>query len=69
MKNDPIAVARASCDAYVSKDRAAIEALIADDFHFTWVETAKLWSAMNTTDADAGQTRGYLLVRSQRPGE
>ena len=35
MKNDPIAVARASYDAYVRKDRAAIEALIADDFHFT----------------------------------
>ena len=35
MKNDPIAVARASYDAYVRKDRTAIEALIADDFHFT----------------------------------
>lgn len=35
MKNDPIIVARASYDAYVRKDRAAIEALIADDFHFT----------------------------------
>ena len=35
MKNDPIAVARASYDAYVRKDRAAIETLIADDFHFT----------------------------------
>jgi ketosteroid isomerase-like protein len=35
MKNDPITVARASYEAYVRKDRAAIEALIADDFHFT----------------------------------
>jgi ketosteroid isomerase-like protein len=35
MKNDPIAVARASYDAYVRKDRAAIEMLIASDFHFT----------------------------------
>ncbi len=35
MKNDPINVARASYDAYVRKDRAALEALIADDFHFT----------------------------------
>ena len=35
MKNDPLTVARASYDAYVRKDRAAIEALIADDFHFT----------------------------------
>ncbi len=35
MPNDAVAVARASYDAYVTKDRAAIEALIADDFHFT----------------------------------
>ncbi|HZM44428.1 MAG TPA: nuclear transport factor 2 family protein [Burkholderiales bacterium] len=35
MKNDSVAIARACYDAYVSKDRAAIEALIAEDFHFT----------------------------------
>jgi ketosteroid isomerase-like protein len=35
MKRNPVAVARASYRAYVDKDRAAIEALIADDFHFT----------------------------------
>jgi ketosteroid isomerase-like protein len=35
MQRDPIAVARASYRAYVEKDRAAIESLIADDFHFT----------------------------------
>jgi ketosteroid isomerase-like protein len=35
MENEPITVARACYDAYVRKDRAAIEALIADDFHFT----------------------------------
>lgn len=29
------AIARAAYDAYVTKDRAAIEKLIADDFHFT----------------------------------
>lgn len=33
--HDPAAVARSAYEAYVSKDRAAIEALIADDFHFT----------------------------------
>jgi ketosteroid isomerase-like protein len=32
---DPGAVARASYEAYANKDRAAIEALVADDFHFT----------------------------------
>jgi len=30
-----VAIAREAYDAYVKKDRAAIEALIADDFHFT----------------------------------
>ncbi len=35
MTDDAVAVARASYDAYVRKDRAAIEALIAEDFHFT----------------------------------
>ena len=33
--HDSIAIARATYDAYVSKDRAAIEALIAHDFHFS----------------------------------
>jgi ketosteroid isomerase-like protein len=35
MTNDSVAVARASYEAYVKKDRAAIEKLIAQDFHFT----------------------------------
>jgi ketosteroid isomerase-like protein len=35
MPIDPIAVARATYAAYVNKDRAALEALIADDFRFT----------------------------------
>ena len=33
-KHDLVAIARASYQAYVDKDRRAIEALIADDFHF-----------------------------------
>jgi len=33
--DDPAAIARASYEAYAAKDRAAIEKLIADDFHFT----------------------------------
>ena len=33
--NDPTSIARASYEAYVRKDRASIEALIDDDFHFT----------------------------------
>jgi ketosteroid isomerase-like protein len=35
MTNDPVEIARASYEAYANKDRARIEALIADDFHFT----------------------------------
>jgi ketosteroid isomerase-like protein len=35
MQRYPADIARASYLAYVRKDRAAIEALIADDFHFT----------------------------------
>jgi ketosteroid isomerase-like protein len=35
MPTDPVTIARASYQAYIDKDRAAIESLIADDFHFT----------------------------------
>jgi ketosteroid isomerase-like protein len=34
-ENDNVAIARAAYEAYVAKDRAAIEKLIAPDFHFT----------------------------------
>jgi ketosteroid isomerase-like protein len=35
MTDDVVAIARASYDAYAAKDRAALEPLIAEDFHFT----------------------------------
>ena len=35
MTADLVGIARAAYNAYVTKDRATIEALIADDFHFT----------------------------------
>ena len=35
MTNTPLAVARACLQAYIDKDRAAIEALLDDNFHFT----------------------------------
>ncbi|MDY7560563.1 nuclear transport factor 2 family protein [Pseudomonas sp. 10B1] len=35
MAADIVDIARIAYNAYVKKDRAAIEALIADDFHFT----------------------------------
>ena len=35
MNGNPVAIARTCYEAYVRKDRPAIEALIAGDFHFT----------------------------------
>jgi ketosteroid isomerase-like protein len=35
MSQDIVSIARAVYDAYERKDRSAIEALIAEDFHFT----------------------------------
>jgi ketosteroid isomerase-like protein len=35
MTDDAVAIARASYEAYVTKNRAALEPLIAEDFHFT----------------------------------
>jgi len=35
MSKSPLAIARACLQAYADKDRATIEALIDDDFHFT----------------------------------
>jgi hypothetical protein len=35
MSTRPLAVVRGCLEAYVAKDRPAIEALIADDYHFT----------------------------------
>lgn len=35
MTDDPISVVRKAYQAYVANDRALIEAVIADDFHFT----------------------------------
>ena len=35
MQRDPLSIVRACFEAYAEKDRAAIEALIADDYRFT----------------------------------
>src|SRR5205823_4276839 len=35
MSNSPLAIPRACLQAYVDKDRAAIETLLDNDFHFT----------------------------------
>ncbi len=48
MQQDPADIARESYLAYVRKDRAAIEALIGEDFHFTslWITA---WIATPTS--------------------
>jgi hypothetical protein len=43
-------------------DRLLVLDVAAHKYPHTWVPVAKLWSALNTVDADSGQTRGYLLV-------
>jgi ketosteroid isomerase-like protein len=35
MADDPISIVRKAYQAYIANDRAMIEAVIADDFHFT----------------------------------
>jgi hypothetical protein len=79
MKHDPIAVARASYRAYVDKDRAAIEALIADDFHFTSpldsridraTYFARCWPNSTTLagfDFTRGLNRDFATAASCRP--
>jgi hypothetical protein len=43
-------------------DRVLILDVAMQKYPYTWVPVPMLWAAMNTLDADAGQTRGYLLV-------
>ena len=71
MTNDAVAIARAAYEAYVTKDRAAIEALIADDFHFTSpldnrldraTYFARCWPSSETTE-------GFEFFRLVRDGE
>ena len=52
----PVAAYSAEKDAVLVLDVAAYK------YSHTWVPLPKLWSAMNTHDADSGQTWGYLLV-------
>jgi ketosteroid isomerase-like protein len=35
VQSNPLAIARACFEAYIKKDRASIESLLRDDFHFT----------------------------------
>jgi hypothetical protein len=44
-------------------DRLLVMDVAAYRYPFTWVPLRELWAAMDTVDADSGQTRGFLLVR------
>ena len=60
MKQDPVSVARAAYDAYVRKDRAAMEAIVADGYRFTS-------PIDNAVDRRKDSTRAYgkpSLIRS-----
>ena len=68
---DTVAIARAAYEAYVSKDRAAIEALISDDFHFSSpldnrldraAYFARCWPTSKTTE-------GFDFIHLVRDGE
>ena len=44
------------------EDRVLVLDVAAYKYPYTWVPLEKLWSAMNTTDAASGKTRGDLLA-------
>ncbi len=76
MPAESIAIARASYEAYVSKDRAAIEALIAPGFHFTSpldnrIDRATYFSAAGRTaapsKASSSSTCSKRTVACSRP--
>lgn len=48
-------------------DRLLVLDVATYKYPYAWVPLAKLWSAMNTVDSDAGRTRGYLLVGASAP--
>lgn len=53
-----VSIARAAYDAYVTKDQAAIEKLLAKDFHFT--SPATIDSIARRTSGAAGRTASSL---------
>jgi ketosteroid isomerase-like protein len=71
MAKDAIALARASYEAYVAKDRAAIEALIADDFHFTSPLDNRIDRATYFARCwpNSATTVGFDFMRFVRDGE
>ena len=80
MPNDPVAVARAAYDAYVHKDRAAMEALAAPEYRFTspldnaldratyfercWPNSAQL-AAFDLVLAVADRDRAFIVYEAR----
>jgi len=71
MNDDPIAIAKACLRAYVDKDRPAIEALIADDFHFTSPLDNRLDRATYFARCwpNSAHTAAFDIVHAVREGE
>jgi hypothetical protein len=69
--HDAVAVARAAYEAYVSKDRAAIEVLIADDFHFSSPLDNRLERATYFTRCwpNSNTTEGFEFIHLVPHGE
>jgi hypothetical protein len=51
--NDPMTVAKKALSAYTDSDREALEALIAEDFHFT--SPIEIGSIARPISSDAGR--------------
>ena len=80
MSPSPLAIARACLQAYVDKDRAAIEALVDDDFHFTspidnaldratyfricWPNSSTMVSFENVYEFEQGD-RAFIVYEAQ----
>jgi len=68
---DPISIAKRVYDAYVTKDRTAIEALVADDFHFTSPRDNRLDRATYFARCwpNSRAIAGFTFVHLVRDGE
>ena len=80
MSPSPLAIARACLQAYVDNDRAAIEALFGDDFHFTspidnaldratyfricWPNSSTMVSFENVYEFEQGD-RAFIVYEAQ----
>ena len=71
MKDDPKSIARKIYQAYVEKNRAAIEALLSEDFHFTSPLDNRLSRAtyLDRCWKNSETTTGFRIVNLVSEGE